>query len=184
MEKILFVNACVRENSRTLALAKTILEKWNNEYTEVNLRETDLRPLNRESLEKRERLVLEGNFSDNMFSLAKEFAAADKIVIAAPYWDLTFPALLKIYLEQITVCGITFEYRKGIPHGLCKSKTLIYVTTAGGMIYKNFGFEYIKTLAETFFNIPEVLCFKAEGLDIRGASVEKIMTEAKGGIKL
>ena len=52
------------------------------------------------------------------------------------------------------------------------------------MIYKNYGFEYIKTLAETFFAIPEVLCFKAEGLDIRGADVKKIITDAKGGIKL
>lgn len=184
MEKILFVNACVRENSRTLALSKTVLEKWNNEYTEVNLQKMSLQPLKRERLEKRENLALHGNFSDKMFDLAKEFAAADKIVIAAPYWDLTFPALLKIYLEQITVCGITFEYRKGIPHGLCNAKTLIYVTTSGGIIYKNYGYGYIKTLAETFFNIPEVLCFKAEGLDIRGADVEKIMAEAKGGIKL
>lgn len=184
MEKILFVNACVRENSRTLDLSKTVLEKLNTGYTEVNLQKTDLPPLNRENLEKREKLVLQGNFSDKMFSLAKDFAAADKIVIAAPYWDLTFPALLKIYLEQITVCGITFEYKKGIPHGLCNAKTLFYITTAGGVIYKNYGYDYIKTLAETFFNIPEVLCFKAEGLDIRGADVEKIISDAKGGVKL
>lgn len=184
MEKILFVNACVRKNSRTFELSKTVLEKLNNSYTEINLQEISLQPLNRENLEIREKLIMQGDFSDKRFDLAKQFAAADKIVIAAPYWDLTFPALLKIYLEQITVCGITFEYRKGIPHGLCNAKTLIYVTTAGGTIYKNYGYEYIKTLAVTFFNIPEVLCFKAEGLDIRGASVEKIMTEAKGGIKL
>lgn len=184
MEKILFVNACVRENSRTLDLSKTVLEKLNTGYTEMNLQKISLQPLNRESLEKREKLVLQGNFSDKMFSLAKDFAAADKIVIAAPYWDLTFPALLKIYLEQITVCGITFEYKKGIPHGLCNAKTLIYVTTAGGVIYINYGYDYIKTLAETFFGITEILCFKAEGLDIRGADVEKIISDAKGGVKL
>lgn len=179
MEKILFVNACVRENSRTLDIAKIVLEKLNNAYTEVNLQKTDLKPLNRESLDIREKLILQGDFSDTMFSLAKDFAAADEIVIAAPYWDLAFPALLKIYLEQITVSGITFRYAKGVPQGLCRAKRLIYVTTAGGIIYDNFGFEYVKALAQKIYGIGEVLFFKAENLDIDGNDVKDILQRAK-----
>lgn len=179
MEKILFVNACVRENSRTLDIAKIVLEKLNNAYTEVNLQKTDLKPLNRESLDIREKLILQDDFSDTMFSLAKDFAAADEIVIAAPYWDLAFPALLKIYLEQITVSGITFRYAKGVPQGLCRAKRLIYVTTAGGIIYDNFGFEYVKALAQKIYGIGEVLFFKAENLDIDGNDVNDILRRAK-----
>ena len=179
MGKILFVNACVRENSRTLDIAKIVLEKLNNAYTEVNLQKTDLKPLNRESLDIREKLILQDDFSDTMFSLAKDFAAADTIVIAAPYWDLAFPALLKIYLEQITVSGITFRYKKGIPQGLCRAKRLIYVTTAGGTIYDNFGFEYVKALAQKLYGIDEVLFFKAENLDIDGNDVNDILRMAK-----
>lgn len=179
MEKILFVNACVRENSRTLDIAKIVLEKLNNAYTEVNLQKTDLKPLNRESLDIREKLILQDDFSDTMFSLAKDFAAADTIVIAAPYWDLAFPALLKIYLEQITVSGITFRYAKGVPQGLCRAKRLIYVTTAGGSIYDNFGFEYVKALAQKLYGIGEVLFFKAENLDIDGNDVNDILRRAK-----
>ena len=179
MEKILFVNACVRENSRTLDIAKIVLEKLNNAYTEVNLQKTDLKPLNRESLDIREKLILQDDFSDEMFRYAKDFAAADTIVIAAPYWDLAFPALLKIYLEQITVSGITFRYKKGIPQGLCRAKRLIYVTTAGGIIYDNFGFEYVKALAQKIYGIGEVLFFKAENLDIDGNDVNDILRRAK-----
>lgn len=179
MGKILFVNACVRENSRTLDIAKIVLEKLNNAYTEVNLQKTDLKPLNRESLDIREKLILQEDFSDTMFSLAKDFAAADTIVIAAPYWDLAFPALLKIYLEQITVSGITFRYAKGVPQGLCRAKRLIYVTTAGGSIYDNFGFEYVKALAQKLYGIGEVLFFKAENLDIDGNDVNDILRRAK-----
>lgn len=179
MEKILFVNACVRENSRTLDIAKIVLEELNNAYTEVNLQKTDLKPLNRESLDIREKLILQDDFSDTMFSLAKDFAAADTIVIAAPYWDLAFPALLKIYLEQITVSGITFRYAKGVPQGLCRAKRLIYVTTAGGIIYDNFGFEYVKALAQKIYGIGEVLFFKAENLDIDGNDVKDILQRAK-----
>ena len=179
MGKILFVNACVRENSRTLDIAKIVLEKLNNAYTEVNLQKTNLKPLNRESLDIREKLILQDDFSDTMFSLAKDFAAADTIVIAAPYWDLAFPALLKIYLEQITVSGITFRYTKGVPQGLCRAKRLIYVTTAGGSIYDNFGFEYVKALAQKLYGIGEVLFFKAENLDIDGNDVNDILRRAK-----
>ena len=58
-----------------------------------------------------------------MFYYARQFAEADQIVIAAPFWDLSFPAILKAYMEQITVSGITFEYINGRPCGRCKKKT-------------------------------------------------------------
>ena len=182
MEKILFINACVRENSRTLELARCILDKLNGEMGEINLEQENLKPIDGNVLEKREHLAAEHNFSDGMFRYAKEFAAADTIVIAAPYWDLAFPALLKIYLEQITVSGITFRYKKGIPHGLCRAKRLIYVTTAGGIIYDNFGFEYVKALAQKLYGIGEVLFFKAENLDIDGNDATELIDKAKNRI--
>ena len=37
MENILFVNACVRLESRILQLAKDVLEKLNGQVMEVNL---------------------------------------------------------------------------------------------------------------------------------------------------
>ena len=45
-----------------------------------------------------------------MFDLAKQFAEADEVIIAAPFWDLSFPAALKQYFEQINVLGIP-EFR-------------------------------------------------------------------------
>jgi FMN-dependent NADH-azoreductase len=63
---------------------------------------------------------------------------------------------------------------------MCKAKALYYVTTAGGYIgQNNFGFSYIKALARNFFEIPEVNCYTAEGLDVLGADVEMIMCQAK-----
>lgn len=183
MEKILFINACVRDNSRTFEIAQCVLEKLSGEICEINLEKENLKPLDKKMLEKRERLVSENNFLDGMFRFAKEFAAADTIVIAAPYWDLAFPALLKIYLEQITVSGITFRYEKGMPRGMCCAKRLIYVTTAGGTIYDNIGFEYIKALAQKLYGIGEVLFFKAENLDIDGNNVKEIIENAKGEIE-
>lgn len=182
MEKVLFINSCVRENSRTLELAKHVLEKLTGDICEVNLEREYLKPLDGNMLKKRDRLVSEGNFCDPMFDYAKDFAQASTIVIAAPYWDLSFPALLKIYIEQITVCGVTFCYKKGIPEGMCRAKRLIYVTTAGGVIYDNLGFEYVKTLVQKLYGIDKVLFFKAENLDIKGNDVTDIMDKAKNEI--
>ena len=105
---ILFVNACVRKESRTLVLAKDILSREDGTVTEVDLTKENLLPLNRESLELRDRLLKAGRRDDPMFRYARQFAEADEIVIAAPFWDLSFPSMLKIYMEQITVTGVTF----------------------------------------------------------------------------
>ena len=153
----------------------------NGQIQTVVLTEANIKPLDCELLAKRDQLLKSGKTDDELFIFAKQFAQADTIVIAAPYWDLMFPALLKIYLENITVCGLTFRYsEKGIPQSLCKAKSLYYVTTAGGYIGENnFGFDYVKALATGFFGINDVKFFSAEGLDIYGADVEQIMQKAK-----
>ena len=45
MNKILFINACVREKSRTLALAREIMKSQGGEVTEVKLEAENIRPL-------------------------------------------------------------------------------------------------------------------------------------------
>ncbi|MEG1684177.1 MAG: NAD(P)H-dependent oxidoreductase, partial [Oscillospiraceae bacterium] len=180
MDKILFLNACVRPESRTYILAKQILAKMSGLVEEVNLEQAGILPLNWATLQERDAYVRSNDFSAPIFQYARQFVAADTIVIAAPYWDLSFPSTIKIYLEAVTVCGLSFAYTDaGAPKGLCKAKKLIYVTTAGGSISTyNLGYDYIKTLAHTFYEIPTILCYTAENLDIEGADVDAIMRQA------
>ena len=175
---ILFINACVRENSRTLKLAKSILSNMSGEITEINLNKENLSPLNSELLEKRECLLRLERMDDPMLFYARQFANADEIVIAAPFWDLSFPALLKVYVEQITVAGITFEYINGRPYGLCKAKSLTYVTTSGGPILVDFGYEYIKALAQSFYGISQTKAYRAMNLDVNMIAAEDVLTKA------
>ena len=180
MEKILFINACVRPNSRTLELAKHVLSKFSGEVEEVKLYDVDLSPLNLTEMQLRDNAAKNKDFSNGVFDLAKQFASAETIVIAAPYWDLMFPSVLKCYFEKITVNGLTFCYgEKGIPQGLCKGKKLVYVTTSGGPIKVNFGYDYVTALAKNFYGIDGVTCVKAEGLDVYGANVQSIIERAK-----
>ena len=111
-----------------------------------------------------------------MFDLSKQFAKADKIVFSAPYWDLSFPSLLKLYIENIFVNGIVFEYdSNGVPHGLCKADEVIYVTTAGGPYIADYSFGYIKDLAVNYLGIPNATLIKAEMLDVEGFDADEIV---------
>jgi len=182
---ILFINACVREASRTKELAECLLSKFNRPYEEVRLETIEFPLANESFLKKRDRLIQEQDFSNSLFDLARQFAAADEIIIAAPYWDLSFPAALKQYFEQINVVGITFVYTpEGIPAGLCKAKRLTYITTAGGNFCpEEYGPGYVKSLAQNFYGIPEFKMIKAVGLDIDGANTSGIMNSAKAEIE-
>ena len=183
---VLFINACVCANhSRTLRLADALLRQLNEPFTELTLSDISFQPVDYAYLETRDLLLSKGDYSDPMFDFARQFAAADTIVIAAPFWDLSFPAMLKQYFEQINAIGITFKYtEEGYPVGLCKAKKLYYVTTAGGMFFpEEYGFGYIRALAENFYGIKECMMFKAIGLDIFGADEEQILLECEKQIR-
>ncbi len=184
MSDTLFIHACARDTSRTMELARCVLDQLGTAAEEVDLYKIALSPLDAEGMKARDAAVAAGDFSDDRFALARQFAAAKTIVIAAPYWDLMFPAVLRTYFEAITVNGLTFAYsEKGIPTGQCRAERLVYVTTAGGPIVKNFGYEYVCALATSFYGIQEVRCVSAEGLDIRGADAAAILSAAKSRVQ-
>lgn len=178
---ILFINACVRTESRTERLAKSLLSKLEGEAEELCLAQVSFPAVDEAFIAKRDSLIRSGEFDAPLFDLARQFARADLIVIAAPYWDLSFPASLKQYFEQINVNGITFTYTpEGNLKGLCKAKKLYYVTTAGGdYVPEEFGYGYVETLARSFYGIEDVELIKAAGLDIAGADVERILQECE-----
>ena len=185
MDNILFIDATVRSGSRTRELAEYLLQTLGETVETLVLDDEKLSPLTAGRLTWREECCRRGDFSDAYFDCARQFAAADTIVIAAPFWDGSFPAVLKKYVETVCVRGITFRYTEaGEPQGLCRTKKLYYVTTSGGPIFSDaYGFGYIDSLARTMFGIPETVCIKAEGLDLFGADVPDIMKRAKKEIE-
>ncbi len=178
---ILYINACVRKGSRTRKLAEKLLKKIDKPYEEICLADIPFASVNEEYLNRREYLISIGDVQNPMFSLARQFSEAETIVIAAPFWDLSFPATLKQYLEQINVVGITFKYsEEGIPIGLCRANQLYYVTTVGGYyVPEEFGFGYVKALAQNYYGIQDVRQISAVGLDIINADVNAIMNAAE-----
>ena len=104
------INAAVRADSRTKILTDYLLSKLEGNVETIDLNAQKLQPLDDKTLAQRDALIKEKHFDYPMFDLAKQFMAADIIVMCAPMWDLSFPAALKQYIEHINVLGVTFEY--------------------------------------------------------------------------
>ncbi len=180
MKRVLFVNGCVRKASRTKRLADALLQKLGGVVEQLNLSDVRFPISDDDFIKRRDELIDKGQFDDPLFNLARQFARADTIVLAVPFWDLSFPAAFKQYIEHINVRGITFTYTEdGYPKGLCKAGKLYYVTTAGGDYFpQEFGFGYVKALSESFYGIRDVELVMAKGLDIVGSDPERIIDDA------
>lgn len=178
--KILFVNACVNPHSVTLDLAKHLLSKLPGEITEINLERENIGPFTEKSFVMREKLLQEKDLENPFFKNAHQFAEADTVVIAAPFWNLGSPASVKAYFDEILVPGITFDYdNEDNLVGKVNVSKMIYVTTAGGPIFNDFGFSYVKTISNLFLDIEDSRCYHAENLDVVGAPKAEILQNAK-----
>ena len=174
MENLLFINACVRgERSRTLKLARRFLAGYQKAHPDTVVTQRDLcadrlQPQYPEILAERDALWNAGKLDQPMFEPARQFAAADKIVVAAPFWDLCFPAILKIYLERGTVADLTFGYdEQGAMVGKCRASKLLYITTRGGNYAGTdleMGTPMLRAMC-AMYGIPELVTLAAEGLD-------------------
>ena len=190
MEDLLFINACVRgQKSRTLQLARRFLGAWQHAHPEAVITERDLcrdrlSPQYPEVLEERDALWSAGKLDDPLFQPARQFAAASRIVIAAPFWDLSFPAILKIYLERISVTNITFGYDDlSRSVGLCIADKLLLITTRGGdfsipeISWMEMGARQLEALC-AMYGIPSFQCLTAQGLDDIRNDKEAILAQA------
>lgn len=180
MKKILFVNACIRENSRTEELCRQFLKRTEEKYLieEVALSQMDLKPIDAAALKQRDRDISSGNLDNDRYRLAHQFSEADSIVIAAPYWDCLFPAILRIYLEQICVTDITFSYSEdGALVKRCRADSLTYITTCGGFLPERSAPESLIREMGRLFSIEKVDFYAAEGLDIFPEKAHEILNQ-------
>lgn len=183
---ILFLDACPRgpQRSRTHGLCEAFLSEVTNANPAIAveravLREMDLKPLYGEQIDRRDSLINSGQFGDERFAPARQFAEADAVLIGAPYWDLSFPAALKVYLEHIFVRDLCFRYEDDRPVGLCRAKRALYITTAGGPILRpDVGEEYLRA-ALTMLGIERLDAIGAEMLDVLGVDVRAVLAEAE-----
>jgi FMN-dependent NADH-azoreductase len=190
-QTLLYVDASLRpaEESRTAQLCETYLDTFLEVHPgarveRLPLRELDLRPNGMEDIARRDACVQNGEWDHPCLQLARSFAQADHILIGAPYWDLSFPSLLKVYWDKVCLGGVTFVYTASGPKSLCRAERLTYLTACGGFIgQRNFGAEYVRELSAVLFGITDFYTEAAEGLDIAGADVSAILSQARRRVR-
>ena len=183
MKTLLYVDCCIRrEQSRTRKLAESFLgnlpKGWRVE--KVVLMDEPLLPLMEGGFAQRDELLQRGDFTHRRFDYAWQFQRAAAILIAAPFYDLSIPALLKVYIENVSVDGITFLCDADGLRGNCRARSMTFLTSRGGF-YENspdeMGSRYMEALCG-FFGTGAYRCIAADGVDMDPAQTPGIIAEA------
>ena len=129
MMNLIYINACMRAGSRTQRIATPIIEELRKRYNveTVDLTKNMYPVADNSTLEDRN----QGIVPQEHVAIAKKIAAADRIVIAAPFWDMSFPSALKVFFENMSLFGVTFNSNDKECYGLCKAEKVMYITTRG-----------------------------------------------------
>ena len=188
MSKLLYIKAnCKPENeSRTFKISDRFIEEYKKSHPMDEIIVLDLYKENIDFIRADDFKVIfqqEKDRSHPIIKYAYEFAEADKYVIAAPMWNLNFPAILKAYIDYISIPGITFKYTEKGPMGLLKGKKLMLITSRGSKYIGRpsskyeMGERYLRTIMG-FFGVDDFTTIAAEGLDISGQDVDAILEKA------
>ena len=129
MKKLVYIDACMRAGSRTKRIASPIIAELHKRYSveTVDLTKNIYPVVDNYILEDRNQGIVPAEH----MALAKRIAAADRIVIAAPYWEMSFPSTLKVFFENMSLFGITFDTNDKECYGLCKAEKVLFITTRG-----------------------------------------------------
>jgi len=190
MSKVLYIKANAKSEgaSRTFRVSDKFVEAYKQNHPNDEIVTLDLYKENIKFLSESDINTIFGPKSEEsrnhpILKYTYQFAEADKYIIAEPMWNLSIPAILKAYIDYITVADITFKYTESGAVGLLQGKKAVNIIARGG-IYSSgplnmyeMGDRYLKTIFG-FFGITDFTTITAEGLDIVGQDVEAIVGEA------
>lgn len=188
MSKVLYIKANIKPEgqSRTFQISDTFIEEYKKQHPEDEIITLDLYQEDIDFLRPEDLGILFGPKTEESkqhphLKYAYQFVEADKYIVATPMWNLSFPAILKAYLDYVSVSGITFKYTEHGPVGLCENKKALYIVSRGGA-YANapieMGERYLRTLFG-FFGITDMETLAAENLDGVPEQADDIVEDVK-----
>lgn len=166
--KLVVINACVRQgDSRTLQIAEPVIRALAERFETVRYDLPEMEgvvPLTPALFAARGA----GDVPAWAAAAAREIAAADRILIAAPFWDMGIPAVLKAFFEQTSLFDVTFTDDGTTCVGLCRAPKVLFITTRGMDIPTGDAREqatpYLRALG-TLWNFGELTTVAARNMD-------------------
>lgn len=188
MEKILFINSCFNyEKSRTLYLANKIFEKFdidsNFDFEEIKLKDLHFLPLSEEKLKIRFDQTNKHLFDMDMLTYSKKILSADIVVIAAPFYDYSYPSILKLFIENVSMPNLMYTYSKDGYEGYARGRKFIYITTRGAILpdSEDFGYLNLDRMFKLFgFKESQIISFGGTDLcDNEYEQIDKLVNTIK-----
>ena len=187
MKKLFYIDACLRSGSNTKRIADVIIDKLSERYEveTVRLSEHSFPVVKNDVLNERNN----GYVPEEYVAMAKKLAAANRLVIASPFWDMSFPSALKVFFENMSLFNVTFASTDKECYGLCKAEKVLYITTRGMNISTGDELEqatpYIKALSR-LWGLGELHVISAQNMDYSTEEQKagKIKNAIEEGLKL
>lgn len=190
MSKVLYIKANAKADgeSRTFQIADSFIESYKeknpgDEIIELDLYDEEIHFLPKGKLSELHAAVQNNDKAHPVLKYAYQFIEADKYVIAEPIWNLGIPAILKAYIDYISIGGVTFTYTEKGPVGLCKNKKAVNIITRGGDYSSEFmnslemADKYLRNIFG-FLGITDYTTLSADRLDIFTEDTEALLKKA------
>lgn len=194
MTKVLYITAhpLNDEQSYSLATGKAFIEEYQSvnptdEVVHINLFKEQIPNIDADVFSGWGKLQTGSKFEElsdeeqmkvaRISELSDQFVTADKYVFVTPFWNFSFPPVMKAYLDSVSVAGKSFKYTEQGPIGLLTNKKALHIQARGGFYSEGpaadmeMGHRYL-TVMMKFFGVPSF-----EGLFVEGhnALPEKAM---------
>lgn len=191
MSKVLYIKANIKPEGESTAfqLADHFVEQYQaanpaDEVVTVDLYNSGIQFLQGADLAATFGPKNEDSKHHPILKHAYQFAEADKYIFAAPMWNLGLPAIVKAYVDYVSVPGISFAYTEHGPKGLLENKKAVLLTSRGGSYGEGpgadfeMGERYLRTILG-FFGVTDVHAVAAENMNVQGLDQAGILAAAK-----
>ena len=182
MKRLMVIDACMHDGSRTRKIMEPVVAELSKRYSiEKIVLEADSYPVvGKKILNERS----SGYVPPEIVETAKRIASAERLVIAAPFWDMSYPSAIKLFFENMSLFNITFANNGKEFTGLCKCEKVLYITTRGMNIKTGEALEqatpYIRALSR-LWGLGELTVIAEENMDY--STPEEIEAKIRDGIE-
>ncbi|MEG9298505.1 FMN-dependent NADH-azoreductase [Mangrovibacillus sp. Mu-81] len=201
MTKVLYITAHPHDDTQSFSMAagKAFIDTYkeanpSHNVVAVDLYKEDIPQIDADVFSGWGKLQTGKGFeelSDNekakvgrLTELVDQFVDADKYIFVTPFWNFSFPPVMKAYIDSVSVAGKTFKYTEHGPVGLLTDKKALHIQARGGIYSEGpaaqmeMGHRYLDIMMQ-FYGVPSF-----EGLFIEGhaAMPEKAQDIKEDGI--
>ncbi len=200
MSQVLFITAHPHDEtvSFSMATAKSFIESYkasnpNDEVVHIDLYNSYIPQIDEDVFAGWGKLQSGQGFEElsegeqgkvrRLNELSDQFVNADKYVFVTPFWNFSFPPVMKAYLDSVSVAGKTFKYTAEGPVGLLPDKKALHIQARGGYYSEGpaadleMGHRYIGQMMN-FYGITDFDGLIVEGHNANPEKAEEIKADA------